>query len=250
MISVSNITMRYGAKVLFEEVSTTFLPAAATASPAQRRRQIHLHEDPRRATSTPKGQRHPPQKVRRPAAGPVRLRRLPRHRHRHHGQQAASGPPSRNAKDSTKSPNSPTKTACASANSKASSAKKTATPPKSDAAVLLDGLDIPESLHERKMGELQGGQKSASCSPRRSSANPGPPARRAHQQPRSRLHPLAPGFPLPFRGNPDRHLARPPLPQLGLHPHRRHRLPDHHHLHRRLRRHGAGQDPDPFPPRI
>jgi ATPase subunit of ABC transporter with duplicated ATPase domains len=29
----------------------------------------------------------------------------------------------------------------------------------SDAAVLLDGLDIPEPLHERKMGELQGGQK-------------------------------------------------------------------------------------------
>src|SRR5208283_3220685 len=29
----------------------------------------------------------------------------------------------------------------------------------SDAAVLLDGLDIPESLHQRKMGELQGGQK-------------------------------------------------------------------------------------------
>jgi ATPase subunit of ABC transporter with duplicated ATPase domains len=29
----------------------------------------------------------------------------------------------------------------------------------SDAAVLLDGLDIPESVHERKMGEIQGGQK-------------------------------------------------------------------------------------------
>jgi ATPase subunit of ABC transporter with duplicated ATPase domains len=29
----------------------------------------------------------------------------------------------------------------------------------SDAAVLLDGLDIPEELHERKMGEMQGGQK-------------------------------------------------------------------------------------------
>jgi ATPase subunit of ABC transporter with duplicated ATPase domains len=29
----------------------------------------------------------------------------------------------------------------------------------SDAAVLLDGLDIPESLQERKMAELQGGQK-------------------------------------------------------------------------------------------
>ncbi len=29
----------------------------------------------------------------------------------------------------------------------------------SDAAVLLDGLDIPEPFHERRMGELQGGQK-------------------------------------------------------------------------------------------
>jgi ATPase subunit of ABC transporter with duplicated ATPase domains len=29
----------------------------------------------------------------------------------------------------------------------------------SDAAVLLQGLDIPDSLHERKMSELQGGQK-------------------------------------------------------------------------------------------
>jgi ATPase subunit of ABC transporter with duplicated ATPase domains len=29
----------------------------------------------------------------------------------------------------------------------------------SDAAVLLDGLDIPEPIHSRKMGELQGGQK-------------------------------------------------------------------------------------------
>src|SRR5271156_1740556 len=28
-----------------------------------------------------------------------------------------------------------------------------------DAAILLDGLDIPEALHERKMSELQGGQK-------------------------------------------------------------------------------------------
>src|SRR6476659_1884485 len=28
-----------------------------------------------------------------------------------------------------------------------------------DAAVLLDGLDIPENLHDRKMSELQGGQK-------------------------------------------------------------------------------------------
>src|SRR6202789_4300192 len=29
----------------------------------------------------------------------------------------------------------------------------------SDAAVLLQGLDIPDEIHERKMGEIQGGQK-------------------------------------------------------------------------------------------
>ena len=29
----------------------------------------------------------------------------------------------------------------------------------SDAAILLDGLDIPEALHDRRMSELQGGQK-------------------------------------------------------------------------------------------
>src|SRR6202167_5625477 len=29
----------------------------------------------------------------------------------------------------------------------------------SDAAILLDGLDIPEAIHDRKMSELQGGQK-------------------------------------------------------------------------------------------
>src|SRR3954462_9425241 len=29
----------------------------------------------------------------------------------------------------------------------------------SDAAILLQGLDIPDEVHERKMGELQGGQK-------------------------------------------------------------------------------------------
>ena len=29
----------------------------------------------------------------------------------------------------------------------------------SDAAILLQGLDIPDDLHERKMGELPGGHK-------------------------------------------------------------------------------------------
>ena len=50
----------------------------------------------------------------------------------------------------------------------------------------------------------------------------------------------------PLRRHAHRHLARPPLPERRLHAHRRHRLPDDHHLHRRLRRHGDGQDADPL----
>ena len=47
-----------------------------------------------------------------------------------------------------------------------------------------------------------------------------------------------------YDGTLDRHLARPAFPQRGLHAHRRHRLRDDHHLHRRLRRHGDRQDAD------
>ncbi len=39
-------------------------------------------------------------------------------------------------------------------------------------------------------------------------------------------------------------LARPAFSEQCLYPHRRHRLRDHHHLHRRLRRHGAAEDAD------
>ena len=78
----------------------------------------------------------------------------------------------------------------------------------------------------------------------------GAAARRADQPPRPRLDPLARGLPRALRRHAHRHLARPPLPQRGLHAHRRHRLPDHHHLHRRLRRHGDGQDADPVAHRV
>ena len=49
-----------------------------------------------------------------------------------------------------------------------------------------------------------------------------------------------------YERNADHHLARPALPERGLHAHRRHRLRDDHHLHRRLRRHGAAEDADPL----
>ena len=51
------------------------------------------------------------------------------------------------------------KTACASANSKASSAMRAATPPKATRRFCSTDWTSREALHERKMGELQGGQK-------------------------------------------------------------------------------------------
>jgi hypothetical protein len=62
------------------------------------------------------------------------------------------------ATGSTLSRRCPTRTACASASSKAPSASTTGIRP-GDAAILLAGLDIPDELHERTMAELQGGQK-------------------------------------------------------------------------------------------
>src|SRR6266849_2095475 len=40
-------------------------------------------------------------------------------------------------------------------------------------------------------------------------------------------------------------VARPANPERSLHPPGRHRLPDDHHLRRRLRRHGRHEDRDP-----
>ena len=119
-----------------------------------------------------------------------------------------------------------------------------------DAAILLDGLDIPEDIHERKMGELQGGQKVRVLL---AQALFGKPEALLLDEPTNYLdldsiHWLQ-DFLAQLRRHPHRHLPRPPLPQHRHHPHRRHRLRDHHHLHRRLRRHGDGQNPDPLHPR-
>ncbi len=116
-----------------------------------------------------------------------------------------------------------------------------------NAAILLQGLDIPEALHERDDGGDAGrpeGSRAAGAGAVRQAR--GAAARRADQPPRPRLDSLGAGISAPLRRHADRHLARSPLPERRLHPHRRHRLPDDHHLHRRLRRHGARQDADPL----
>ena len=104
-----------------------------------------------------------------------------------------------------------------------------------DAATLLQGLDIGEALHERKMSELQGGQKVRVLL---AQALFGNASVLLLDEPTNNLdldsvHWLQ-NYLLALRRLPDRHFARPPFPERSLHAHRGHRLPEHHHLHRRL----------------
>ena len=71
-------------------------------------------------------------------------------------------------------------------------------------------------LHERKMGELQGGQKVRVLLAQALFGKPaGAAARRADQLSRSRFDPLAAGFFDELRRHADRHLARPALSELA-----------------------------------
>ena len=66
----------------------------------------------------------------------------------------------------------------------------------SDAAVLLDGLDIRRVASQPHDGRAPGRPKgSRPACPGSLRQAPGPPARRAYQLPRSRISPLAPGLP-------------------------------------------------------
>ncbi len=102
----------------------------------------------------------------------------------------------------------------------------------SDAAILLQGLDIPDEAHSRKMSELQGGQKVRVLL---AQALFGHPQALLLDEPTNNLdldsiHWLQ-GFLNAYDGVVIADLARPALPQQHLHAHRRHRLRDHHHLH-------------------
>ena len=112
-----------------------------------------------------------------------------------------------------------------------------------NAAVLLQGLDIPDELHERKMSELQGGQKVRVLL---AQALFGNPQALLLDEPTNYLdlesiHWLQ-DFLAPLQRHRHHHLARSPFSEQCLHPHRRHRLRDDHYLQRRVRRHGAAED--------
>ena len=120
----------------------------------------------------------------------------------------------------------------------------------SDAAVLLDGLDIPESLHDRKMSEIQGGQKVRVLL---AQALFGGPDALLLDEPTNHLdlesiHWLQ-DFMIRYQGtliviSHDRHFLNSVCTHIG-----RYRLSDHHHVYGRLRRHGSGEDADSLPHR-
>ncbi len=112
-----------------------------------------------------------------------------------------------------------------------------------DAGILLDGLDVDDSLHERKMGELQGGQKVRVLLAQALFGSPPALAPgRAYQPLGLGFSPLAAGLFVRVRRRADRDFARSPFSEQRLHPYGGYRLSDCDYVQRRIRRHGGGQD--------
>ena len=114
-----------------------------------------------------------------------------------------------------------------------------------DAAILLDGLGLEEDLYERKMRELQGGQKVRVLLAQALFGNP--PALLL-DEPTNHLdldsvHWLQ-DYLCDYEGvliviSHDRHFLNS-----VSHPHGGHRLPNRHHVQRRIRRHGRRENVD------
>jgi ATPase subunit of ABC transporter with duplicated ATPase domains len=159
MISVSNVSMRYGAKVLFEEVSTAFTPGKryGLTGPNGAGKTTFMHLltgelDPQKGTVVR------PRKfgvlsqdqfafdayrvIDTVMMGNKRLWAAMEERDRIHSK------PELTDEDGMKL-----------GELEGIVGEEDGYTAETDAAILLQGLDIPDDLHERKMGELQGGQK-------------------------------------------------------------------------------------------
>ena len=115
----------------------------------------------------------------------------------------------------------------------------------SDAAILLQGLDIPDDFITGRWPSSRADRRCACCSRRRCSdilrhccSMSRPTTSTWTRSTGSRILE-------PVRGHADRDFARQAFFERRVHAHRRYRLPDDHHLYRRLRRYGDGQDADP-----
>jgi ATPase subunit of ABC transporter with duplicated ATPase domains len=159
MISVSNISMRYGAKVLFDEVSTSFTPGKRYgltgpngAGKSTFMKLLTGELDPQKGTV-----------VRPRKLGVLSQDQFAFDRYRvidaviMGNQRLWAAMEERDAIYS--------KTEMTDADGmklgelEGIVGEEDGYTAESDAAILLQGLDIPDPLHERKMGELQGGQK-------------------------------------------------------------------------------------------
>ena len=159
MISVSNVTMRYGSKILFEDVSTTFTPGrrygltGPNGSGKSTFMKILTGElEPQKGTV-----------VRPRKLGVLRQDQFAFDAYRVIDTVIMGNKPLWAALEERDriyaKPEMTDEDGMRLGELEGTIGDEDGYTAESDAAVLLDGLDIPEALHERKMGELQGGQK-------------------------------------------------------------------------------------------
>src|SRR3954451_10075515 len=159
MISVSNISMRYGGKILFEDVATTFLPARRYgltgpngAGKSTFMKLLSGELEPQKGTVVR------PQKV-----GILRQDQVAFDQYRVTETVVMGNLPLWNALEERETlyakPDLTDEDGMRLGELEGIVAEEDGYSAESDAAILLDGLDIPEPLHHRRMGELQGGQK-------------------------------------------------------------------------------------------
>src|ERR1700749_1397663 len=159
MISVSNVTMRYGSKVLFEEVSTTFtdgrrygLTGPNGAGKSTFMKILTGELDPQKGTV-----------VRPRKLGVLRQDQFAFDAYRVIDTVIMGNAPLWAALEERdriyEKPEMTDEDGMRLGELEGIIGDEDGYSAESDAAVLLQGLDIHEDLHERKMGELQGGQK-------------------------------------------------------------------------------------------
>src|SRR5690349_1527725 len=159
MISVSNVSMRYGGKILFEEVSTTFLPGRRYgltgpngAGKSTFMKLLSGELEPQKGTV-----------VRPKKLGILRQDQFAFDEYRVIDTVIMGNLPLWKALEERETLYSKAELTDEDGmrlgELEGIVAEEDGYTAESDAAVLLDGLDIPEPFHNRKMGELQGGQK-------------------------------------------------------------------------------------------
>ncbi len=159
MISVSNVSMRYGGKVLFEDVTAAFLPGRRYgltgpngAGKSTFMKLLSGELEPQKGTVAR------PKKV-----GILRQDQFAFDAYRVIDTVVMGNPPLWKALDEREAlyakPELTDEDGMRLGELEGVVSEEDGYTAESDAAVLLDGLDIPEPLHDRKMGELQGGQK-------------------------------------------------------------------------------------------